>query len=647
MSKVSINESGAPGAIREIVGNAPANQRKQILERFYPKVFTTDQIQKANPNLNILNKYGSDNLFFLDKQDNLTVYNPPGLDFGDIRSVGRDIASTMGGFAGGILASPGVATTPIGVALGAEGAGQVYDRITDFITPGGVERPLGKELLRAGENIGMEAIGGKVADSAMRGIKTGVQKGVQTLTGIGPGQRARDFDKINVQPTVATLTGSRGVANVEEALGGQIFAADIIGASRNKLQKQLQGVVQKITGKLGQAQKNIEDVGTIIRSGSENFFQKIQQKKEKLYGAAFDAAGDVNVNLNNIRTLKTTLENELNSAPNTLKSIYKPSLDKINNLLKDAEGGALPLGVVRQVRTEIGKIIGPATKGKIKIDTTGDGKLNAIYGALSNDIFSAVNNASPQAAKLLKKADQYRKFVSAKTGGDEKIINEIQRRGLDSQVYSFALQGGKQGSQRIRQVYKLLTKPERDSVSATIFSKLGYNKADPNAGWSPTTFINEWDKLDTGVKSILFNRPRFKEVAKEIDSLVRVVRTVDERRLLNNPSGTGRVTLTGQNILSLAGAGGLVFLGQPEIAATVVGSSVLAPRYAAKLLTSPKFIRWLKSTAQVANKGVNPLSIQFGKLAVLPGKDGELAEAINAFTGNLNENLSLPSVNLE
>ena len=48
-----------------------------------------------------------------------------------------------------------------------------------------------------------------------------------------------------MQPTVATLTGSRGVANVEEVLGGNIFAADIIGASRDKLQKQLQDVVGK------------------------------------------------------------------------------------------------------------------------------------------------------------------------------------------------------------------------------------------------------------------------------------------------------------------------------------------------------------------------------------------------------------------
>jgi len=69
-------------------------------------------------------------------------------------------------------------------------------------------------------------------------------------------------------------------------------------------------------------------------------------------------------------------------------------------------------------------------------------------------------------------------------------------------------------------------------------------------------------------------------------------------------------------------------------------ATILAPRHAAKLITSPKFIRWLKSTAQVANQGTNPLAIQFGKLAALPGKDGELAEAINAFTENLKQNMN-------
>ena len=647
MSKGKINETGASGIIRQIVGNAPDNQRKSILQKYYSKVLTSQELQEKNPKLNIVDKYGADNLFFVDKKDNLTVYNPPGLDFGDVASVGREIASGVGGVVGGVIASPGIATTPMGVALGSEAGGQLYDIGMDAVTPGGVERPLAQNLLRAGENIGMEAVGGKIADSAMRGIKTGIQKGTQTLTGIRPGQRARDFDNIGVQPTVATLTGSRGVANVEEVLGGNIFAADIIGASRQKLQDQLQNVVGKITNKLGDSAANVQEVGTIIRKGSQNYFDKIQAKKETLYNAAFDAAGDTNVSLNNIRTLKTTLENELASAPNTLKNIYKPSLDKINSILKDAPDGTIPLNVIRQVRTEIGKIIGPATPGKIKIESTGDGKLNAIYGALSQDIFSSVDAVSPLAKRLLKKADQYTKFVSKKTGGVEKTISDIQNRGLDSSIYNFALQGGKQGNQRIKEVFKTLTVPERDAVSATIFSKLGYNKANPDSGWSPTTFLNEWDKLDTGVKKVLFNRPRQKEIAKEIDSLTRIVRTVDERRLLNNVSRTGSINIGFANVSSLLGAGGLYLSGQPEAAGTAIATTVLAPRYAAKLMTSPRFIRWLKSTAQVANKGVNPLSIQFGKLAALPGKDGELAEAINAFTGNLSQNLSLPTVNIE
>ena len=646
--QVSINEDGASFAIRAAVGNAPDNQRKSILERYYPKVYTAQDLQKANPNLDILNKYGEDNLFFLDKNENLTVYNPPGLDWGDIPSVGREFASGVGGAIGGLVTSPGVVTTPVGVAMGSEMGGQLYDVVSDALTPGNVERPLAQNIIRAGENIGMEAIGGKLADSAVRGIKTGIKKGTQTLSGIRPGQRAKDFETIGVQPTVATLTGSRGVANVEEVLGGNIFAADIIGASRDKLQKQLQDVVGKITKDLGDAAPSIQDVGTIIKTGSKNYFEKIQNKKETLYDAAFDAAGNVNVDLGNLKILKADLETQLASAPNTFKDILAPSLKRINGLLKDAEanGGVIPLNVARTARTEIGKIIGPATPGKIKIDTTGDGKLNAIYGALSEDIFKTVNAASPNAARLLKKADQYNKFVSKKTGGVEKTIETIQNKALDSQIFTFAMQGGKQGSQRIKEVFKTLTKPERDAVSSTIFSRLGYNKADPSSGWSPTTFLNEWDKLDTSVKRVLFNRPRQKEIAKEIDSLVRVVRTVDERRLLNNPSRTGSVNIGFANVTSLLTSGGLILTGQP-VAGAAVGATVLAPRFAAKLMTSPKFIRWVKSTAQVANTAPNQLVTQFGKLAALPGKDGELAEAINAFTGNLSQTLSLPTVNLE
>jgi len=144
---------------------------------------------------------------------------------------------------------------------------------------------------------------------------------------------------------------------------------------------------------------------------------------------------------------------------------------------------------------------------------------------------------------------------------------------------------------------------------------------------------------DNGAKKILFGSPRFNEVAKEINSLVRITRVVDERRLLDNPSGTGRVNSAMQSIRNLVISGGLAFY-NPLVGSLAAGGSILGPRIAAKLMTSPRFIRWLKSTAQVSNQGANPLAIQFGKLAVLPGKDGELAEAVNAFAENLKQNIS-------
>ena len=647
MAKSKINESGASAGLRSLVADAPNDKKKTVLQQYFSKVFTTSELQKKNPKLKLLDKYGEDNFFYVDKSNKLNVFNPPGLEMGDIAAGGREIASLVGGGAGGIIGSPGLVTTPLAVAMGSEMGGQAYDNILNYLMGSKEQRTLPENIVRAGENIGMEAVGGKIADSAYRGIKSGLKKGTQTLTGIRPGQRASDFDKIGVQPTFSTLTGSRGVAGIENVLEGNVFAADIIGEARDKLTKSLQNVSKKITNKLGNKTTK-EEAGSLIRETSSNFFEKIQAKKNDLYTAAFDAAGNVNVDLGNLKILKADLETQLASAPNTFKDILAPSLKRINGLLKDAEanGGVIPLNIARTARTEIGKIIGPATPGKIKIETTGDGKLNAIYKSLSQDIFKSVDAASPNAARLLKKADAYTKYVSKKTGGIEETIAKIQSKGLDSTVYDFALQGGKDGGQRIRDVFKTLGRNERDTISATVFSKLGFSKQNTEAAWSPTTFMNNWDKLDKAAKNILFRSPRFKELAKEIDSLVRITRVVDERRLLDNPSGTAKVNTARASLRNLVLSGGLA-LYNPVAGGVAFTGSTLAPRYAAKLMTSPKFLRWLKSTAQVSNQGANPLAIQIGKLAVLPGKDGELAEAINAFTGNLSENLSLPTVNIE
>ena len=48
MARGKINEEGASLAIREIVGNAPNEQRKSILNQYYPKVLTSQELQEKN-----------------------------------------------------------------------------------------------------------------------------------------------------------------------------------------------------------------------------------------------------------------------------------------------------------------------------------------------------------------------------------------------------------------------------------------------------------------------------------------------------------------------------------------------------------------------------------------------------------------------
>ena len=664
MAKAEISQEGAPIAVRMQLKSAPVEQRKEILSKYFDKAFTAQEMLDANPDLDIKGLGGMDQLFYLENGQ-MKLVDPPGfiqsvfplkIDLGDIAESGRDVASTIGGGLGGTaalvagqagpqaLTPEEIYTVPAAAAVGAETAGNLYDMSIAAMTPGGIDRGSPVEQMgRTTTNLGLEFAGGRLGDMATRGFNTAIQKGTQRLSGIMPGQRADDFSKLNIDGTAATLTGRPSVANLEESLGGSLFAADIIGASRDKLLKQLSDTTDKIANKFGAPAGSKEEVGAVIRQGALAAFDKIEDKKTKLYDAAYDAAGSVNVNFQNLRTLKAELESELAQAPQSLKGSLGPAIAQIDVILKDAaqNNGLLPLQAMRSVRTALGKTIGKPIPGAIRIMKQGDERLPSIYKSLTADISEAVSDASPDAARLLRRADDYTRFTAKENLA---VIDKISKRGLDSQVFDFAVFGSAKGGQRIRDVFKNLSRDERDAVSSSVISQLGYRgNASEGAEWSARTFITNWQRLDKNAKQVLFGAPRFREVAKELNSLARVAKVTAERAAADNVSRTGNVLTTSGQLLPLLAAGGLALGGQFEAAQTALGvgtTTILAPRYAAKLMTSPKFLRWLKSTAQVANKGVNPLSVQLGRLAILPGKDPELAEAVNAFVANMQANIT-------
>ena len=118
-------ERGAPARIRTAVGaSKKPDDKLATLKAYYPD---------AQP-------WGADNFVFTDPDTgNRTLYNPKGLDVGDVSENARMVFEFLGGSAGGAFAAvagqmgPQIATPeeivtiPLAVGGGAAMGGQIYD----------------------------------------------------------------------------------------------------------------------------------------------------------------------------------------------------------------------------------------------------------------------------------------------------------------------------------------------------------------------------------------------------------------------------------------------------------------------------------------------------------------------------------------
>jgi len=169
--------SGAPKKVRAIVGNFDdPDRRLEAIKQFYPDAVST----AGSP-------MGEDNFIYTNPSTGQkTLYNPKGLDFGDVISVGRDIVSTISGGIGGTsalvagqmgpqIATPEEAVTvPAAAALASEAGGQLYDRAVDAFLPDPFSVSRGgpvEQTSKAATNVGMEIVGGKIAEKTIDAVK--------------------------------------------------------------------------------------------------------------------------------------------------------------------------------------------------------------------------------------------------------------------------------------------------------------------------------------------------------------------------------------------------------------------------------------------------------------------------------------------
>ena len=263
----NLDKSGAPAGLRSLVDSRPNQESKlATLRKYYPTAVQFD----------------NDNFAYIDPETKkTTIYNPEGVDWGDVSGFGREIAQFGGGVLGGIagFVSPAVGGAYVGAAAGSTTAGMLYDTYVESAGWAVDNRTTDERLFDSAMNFGVEAIAGKVGDVAL-------QQGVKLFKkGLGGGTKKTEktLDELterDITPTAGIVTAGKTAGKIQTALDGMLFT-DSIKQQADQVKIGMTNAVKNISDKIAPEKTN-EQIGIIIQKGVKDAIKTFRNQQNKL-----------------------------------------------------------------------------------------------------------------------------------------------------------------------------------------------------------------------------------------------------------------------------------------------------------------------------------------------------------------------------
>lgn len=607
------DKSGVPFGIRQAVGGA-RNQVDKLstLRQWYP-----DAVQ-----------YGDNFLVTDPNTGRRTLVNPPGFDVGDIGGVAPELAEIAGGTIGGVAGIPaGPVGIVAGVGLGAAAGKEVEDVLAQNFSNRQDTRSIPNRVVDAGVTAGVNAVGQGVASKIEQGVK-----GIYGAVRGGGGRALTDFSELGIEPIAGMATGNRGVQTLEHALANTPGGASWMQESARRTLEGIRGASGKLSRGFG-SPTTVQEAGGAIKSAARGAGERFAARQKILDDRLDDLIGkDTLVPVKNARDLLKQLKSDVARAPNTQGEAVGAAVRELESLVNDAPTGMIRFSDLRAARTSLGKALDTP-------DVTGYsgrsmGALRRAYGAMREDIRVAADLAGPEARKALDLHDRYVRF---NRNVNLDLLEKIDNLGADEQAYKFALSGSSDGGTRLLKLRRNFKPDEWGTVAATVFENLGRAKpgsagatefGDEIGEFSVNTFLTNWNKMSPQAKQALFGGTRYKELQVPMNRLVRIVDRAKESEKMANPSGTARNLIAAFGLME-AGRQGLQ--GDYGQGAGTIAAGILAPRYAAKLLTNPKFVQWLATGVQLAEKSPASTASHLSRLAMIANAEPAIREEIQQY----------------
>ena len=634
--------TGAPLSVRASVGSASTMQDKlATLKKFFPD---------AQP-------YDKDNFIYTDpKTGRVTLMNEKNPVFfgiplptmGDIAGAGPEIAEFVGSGTGAALMAP---FGPPAMVGGAGAGGSAFKKLYEMgmqyggpttETRGGLEQASGttKDIL-------MNAIGqrgGQLMEQYAPYLLTPIQ---QQLMGLRQGI-PQAAERLGIKLPAGVATQSPAVQRLESGLAQTPGGAQVIAPKYELMQEQLGTAATGIGEDISRASRTPTPqvftekgpLGQFVKKGSEAAGKRFAERREQIDDLVSVTVGpDNRFAANNTAQLVNDLRDQIAKNPNTMEPMLRPVIDRAMRIVSDANAGfgGVSFDALRKMRTAVGKELErPDISG-----LTQSPYLSRLYAALKADVGAAAKESGPVADRALKLHDRYVRFNrEVNLPALQKIVDQD----LDVAAANYALSGTKDGIGRLQLLKRNFKPDEWDTVSASVWQQLGNAKAGVKEGadvgtdsyqFSASTFLTNWNNLSDSAKNVLFAGERYRNIIPAINDLVKVTTGAREAAKTVNTSNTGGAQMVASALL---GSGGMIGGGlSGDMAQALVGGAsalsglILTSNVAARLLESPRFIRWVSDTSRAVVNNPNSLVTQISKLATIDSAEPGMNDAIEAY----------------
>lgn len=248
-------------------------------------------------------------------------------------------------------------------------------------------------------------------------------------------------------------------------------------------------------------------------------------------------------------------------------------------------GGGLSWQDLKSFRSYVGELAG---KPSLQNDTS-QGKLKALYSALSQDMEATALQKGPRALTAFRRANDYWRGRENRIG---EVITPLLGKKMDATsegafktIQNWAKEGNPDFS-KVARLFRSLPEDEANTVRASILTRLGMvskgRQDETSEVFSPSDFLTHWNDLDKRAKGVLFQGQH----AKDLDDIAKVAAGMKASSRYANTSKTGiAVGATGTVSAAMEGilTGGLTIAAQ-------IGSGLL--------LGNPAFAKWLAALAR-------------------------------------------------